>query len=291
MVGVVAFFLLFPQLKPDWIQIHVGQGQWGGGRRFPTRHTSWTRATTPVRTTSAATKAEAAWDRGVWHMEREEWDECIKEFTEVIRLEPKNGDAYFLRGIVKHYQQEFDAAIADYDAAIKLDPKDTDALLNRGKARFDLEQDSQALTDVEAALHITPNNAEALCLRGKIREVANQYREALPDYQKAAKLEPDNPAALNYLAWLLATAADDSVRDGKKATELALRAVELENAKEWDTIDTLAAAFAESGRFAEAIKSQNEALRLAPTEEHEDLKSRLELYQSNKPYRQDQKSP
>jgi tetratricopeptide (TPR) repeat protein len=284
MLGLTAFFMLFPQLKPDWIQIEGG-GRYGGIRRgFPTRQTSWT-PSRPAPKTPALTKAEAAFDKGVWHLEREEWSDAVKQFDEVLRLEPKNAEALYNRGTARYCQEQLNEALADFDAVLRLRPKDVAALLARATIRIENEQPKTAIIDLDTALGVDPDNAEAYCMRGKIREDEGEYKLALYDFDNAMRRESDNVMALNCLAWLLATAPDAAMRDGKRATEAALRAVKLEDAKQWDTIDTLAAALAETGKFAAAIRSQEEAIRLAPAEEHEDLKSRLALYQSHKPYR------
>jgi len=281
-VGVVlllgiGFFTLFPQLKPDWIQINIGSGRAPArSGSVPTRNTSW--ASNPK-------SAEACFDRGLRHLEKKQWDKAIEEFSEVVRLEPKTAEAYYNRGLAWEEKQEWHNAISDFDAFLRLEPNDADGFLSRSEALTNLGQTAAAIADLDTVLRLDSDNVEVYCLRGKLREHAGEYGLALYDFNLAAQRQPDDPAVLNYLAWLLATAPDAQLRDGRRAVTSALRAVEIENAKEWDTIDTLAAAFAETGNFAKAIHSQNEALRLAPEEERADLRARLELYQAKKPYR------
>jgi tetratricopeptide (TPR) repeat protein len=284
MLAMVGVFTLFPQLTPEGVQIHWGKGGYASPGRFPapnrglpTRSASWS--------TSAPSKAEAAFDRGTLNLEREEWDLAVKEFDEVLRLDPKNADAFYNRGAAKFAKQQYDGALADIDAAVRLRPRDADALLARAAVRIEQGLPKLAIGDLDAALGIDPENVEAYCERGKLREESGEYRLALYDYQLALKRASDDPLVLNYLAWLLSTAPDPALRDGPRAIELAVRAVKLENSKEWDTIDTLAAAFAESGKFPEAVRAEQEALKLAPSEEHPDLRSRLELYQAKRAYR------
>jgi tetratricopeptide (TPR) repeat protein len=194
-------------------------------------------------------------------------------------------DAFYNRATAKFAKQQYDAALADIDVAVRLQPRDADALLARAAIRLAQGLPKLAISDLDAALGIDPENIEAYCERGKLREEAGEYRLALYDYQLALNRASDDPLVLNYMAWLLATAPDAALRDGRRAVEMAVQAVKLENSQEWDTIDTLAAAFAEVGKFPEAVRAEEEALRLAPQEEHADLKTRLELYRANKPYR------
>jgi tetratricopeptide (TPR) repeat protein len=202
-----------------------------------------------------------------------------------LRLEPKNADGFYNRGFAKFAKEEYDAALADFDAVVRLRPRDVDALLARAAVRVEQNLPNLAIADLDAALGIDPEDVGAYCERGKIREEAGEYRLALYDYQLALQRASDDPLVLNYLAWLLSTAPEASLRDGRRAVEMAARAVKLENSQEWDTIDTLAAAFAEVGKFPEAVRAEEEALRLAPAEEHGDLKLRLELYRAKKAYR------
>ncbi len=110
-----------------------------------------------------------------------------------------------------------------------------------------------------------------------------QYREAL-------RLKPDWPEALNNLAWLLATHPNAAFRDSAEAVRLAERACALTGRKRVLYLGTLAAAYAEAGRFAEAVGTAQEARDLATATGEKDLaalneKLRL-LYQAGKPFRE-----
>lgn len=97
----------------------------------------------------------------------------------------------------------------------------------------------------------------------------------------------------NLRAWSAATNLDAARRDGRKAVEDARRACELTNHKSWNFLDTLSAAYAETGDFAKAIETQELAINIErksePSDEVENkkLRDRLELYRQNKPYRED----
>ena len=127
------------------------------------------------------------------------------------------------------------------------------------------------------------NLGSALARQGRVGESIAQYREAI-------RKNPDAPEPLNNLAWLLATHPDAGVRDGPEAVRLAEHAARLVNAQNPFVMGTLAAAYAEIGRFDEAVRASEFALGLV-TEKHppelaEGLRSRLRLYLRNRPYRE-----
>ena len=276
--------------RPEQLEIYFGGSrQEAAANAFFARHAKSSTSRQATRTRSP-TAAEACQDRGVLAMERKDWDEAIEQFDKLVKLQPKNAEAYYFRAGAWHSKEQFDKAIADYDAALRLRPRYADALYGRGAARDQQGLPALAITDLDAALGLVPDDVEARCLRGKIREEAGEYNFALRDYQEAVKVDSDNPAVLNCLAWLLATAPEAGLRDGRRAVEAAARAVQLERGTEWDTIDTLGAAFAEAGRFAEAVRCAKEALKLAPPSEHPDLEARLKLFLAKQPFRLPEKS-
>jgi hypothetical protein len=118
--------------------------------------------------------------------------------------------------------------------------------------------------------------------RGKQAEAEMHYHEAL-------RLNPDFTDALNNLAWLLATCPDASIRNGARAVQLSERACELTGYKKTIYVGTLAAAYAEAGRFDDAMATAERAIALARKNGESALLQRnrelLELYRAHKPYR------
>ena len=121
--------------------------------------------------------------------------------------------------------------------------------------------------------------------RAKAYHAHGQSRKALADYEEALKLNPKKPQVFNDLAWLQATARDPVCRDGAEAVTNATIACEANNFRDYATLDTLAAAYAEQGDFASAIRWQQEALTLAPQSLLKAFQGRLSLYRSGKPHR------
>jgi cytochrome c-type biogenesis protein CcmH/NrfG len=133
-----------------------------------------------------------------------------------------------------------------------------------------------------------PTDAEGFVNRADDYVEAGEYDRAIADYKEAMRLAPEEPEAYNSLAWLLATCAEDRVRDGNKAVELATKACELSKGKDADALGTLAAAHAECGHFDEAVRWQKKALEVGSDkdEDREAARQQLKLYKAGKPYRE-----
>jgi tetratricopeptide (TPR) repeat protein len=99
------------------------------------------------------------------------------------------------------------------------------------------------------------------------------------------RLDPKDAGTCNALAWALATYPEAKLRDGEKAVEYASKACKLSRWKSPLILETLAAAHAECGHFDQAVSWEKKALDLAPDEHKARFRSRLELYQANKPFR------
>ncbi|HXC35020.1 MAG TPA: acyltransferase family protein, partial [Candidatus Acidoferrales bacterium] len=116
----------------------------------------------------------------------------------------------------------------------------------------------------------------------------HRYVAALKHYQAALEHDENSVDALNNSAWMLATAPNPRLRDGKTAVELASKACELTGYKKPFYIVTLAAAYAEAGRFDEAITNSQTARVLALKHGQIEMATRIdqlvELYQAGKPF-------
>jgi tetratricopeptide (TPR) repeat protein len=122
--------------------------------------------------------------------------------------------------------------------------------------------------------------AQAYCARGEFSNAVNICREAV-------RANPEDDWSYNQLAWIKAACPEPSVRDGKEAVSAATKACELTRWKEWNWIDTLAAACAEAGDFKRAIEFEEQALRAGkPSEpDRNAMQERLLLYKRSQPFR------
>lgn len=220
-------------------------------------------------------------------MKKKEYDKSISDHTEALRLTPNSSTDYHNRGLSRDAKKEYDRAISDYTEAIRISPTFVKAYYHRGNAYFAMGLLDKANDDYTEALRIDPKYVHALFGQGLFHSKSKRYSQANIAFTEAIKLDPKYDEAHNELAWIYATCPDASVRDGKKAVYHAKEACNLTEWKNGSCIDTLAAAYAESGDFDKAIKYERQAMTFADLmkTDGEDLKKRLALYTAGEPYR------
>jgi len=184
-------------------------------------------------------------------------DEALNDFLEVIRIQPKLDLGYYDAGVIYNLTNRYKEAVDAMTRAI------------------DLRQDDRGL-------------ARRRSERGNAYFHLGQFKRAQDDFVAAVRLGPRDADVLNNAAWFRATCPDASFRNGKEAVELASRACQLDKWKDADQIDTLAAAHAEAGSFAEAERYQLKALALLSADEalRPKFQARLKQYRAKQPVRQ-----
>lgn len=222
----------------------------------------------------------------VWTLQ-EDYEKSAAEFSEAIRLDANDPLSYGGRAYAWLQLAEFDKVIADCDEAIRLDSSISSVFHNRGSAWQHKGELDRALADFDEALQRSPENAESHSARGTVWKLKQEYARALEDFSEAIRVDPEYARPYNERAWVWATCPNPLYRDGRQAIESARRACELTNWEDYRYLDTLAAAMAEFGDFAEAARFQSQAIELTPEDEKADYQSRLTLYQLEKPYREE----
>ncbi|MCK6458074.1 MAG: tetratricopeptide repeat protein, partial [Phycisphaerae bacterium] len=123
----------------------------------------------------------------------------------------------------------------------------------------------------------------------------DRWKDAIDMMKRAAELAPDELGLLGNLAWALATSPDPKARDGAAAARIAEDLCRRTSQRHPQALDTLAAACAELGRFDEAASAARRAIdaaRAAGANAYaEEIRLRLKLYESNRPYRQPRAAP
>jgi len=232
-------------------------------------------------------------------IDRGELDQAISHFESASRIrfhKPHThynvGSAFVQMNLADALARkgQSDDAMIHYGEAIKLVPNYADAYYNRGNVLFAAGRIDEAMTDWERALQLQPNDADAHTSMGNAFLRQGLLKEAIAHYEQASALAPDDPHSRINIAWVLATSSDASIRDGARAVEFAQKAVELSNAKDPKFLRTLAAAYAETGRFSEAIDVAQQAMDAATSQANLGvahlLQGDIDLYRAGLPLRQ-----
>ncbi len=191
-------------------------------------------------------------------------------------------------GLLLRNQGCIEEAMEHYHQAIQINPNYAESLNNLGVALADKGWFDEAIENYRKAIRINPNYADALSNLGVALSAQGRFDEAIENQRKAIQINPNSSGALNNLAWILATSSKAEFRNGTQAVQLAERACELTHYGEPLFVGTLAAAYAEAGRFPEAVATAEKAEHLATTAglTAVAVKNRqlLELYRAGKPY-------
>jgi tetratricopeptide (TPR) repeat protein len=248
--------------------------------------------------------------------------EAIPEYDKALDISPENSEVHNNMANTLAACGRVDDAIEHYRQAIKIDPAYAVARCNLGNQLLLRHQVQDALDQYNEALHYQSNCPNAHCglgdamrLQGNIPEAIRHYRdllqidpshpartiqaellmmagqteEAMANWREALRFRPDLTVALVGLARIRATDPNPAYRDGAEAVRLAERACQLTKLQDPVCLATLAAAYAEAGRFDDAIATNRQAARLAASRGDGNLAAEIQfgqrLYEQHKPYR------
>ena len=151
-----------------------------------------------------------------------------------------------------------------------------------------LNKTNEALKYLEKAVSLRSTNALYRYHLALALFQSGRKEESIKAYEQAIALDDKFAEPLNNLSWIFAADSDPAIRNGKRAVQLAEQACELTGQKEAFLVGTLAAAYAEAGRFDEAVATALRAIELARTSGQNELATRnselLEIYRTRQPY-------
>jgi tetratricopeptide (TPR) repeat protein len=254
-------------------------------------------------------------------------DEAAAEFRKAAEADPEYADAHNNLGRALAEKGMREEALAHFRKAVEINPNYAEAHINLGRALAEMGNSEEAAAHFQKAVEASPENAEArnglavaLVWKGQLDEAVAHWEkaiqinpryvearynlgnlfyymkkkapEALAQWREVLRLEPENAIAMNQVAWALATSPEASVRNGAEAVRLAERAVELTAGQEPSMLSTLAAAYAEAGRFSDAVETARRASAIAGQQNNrnlaEALRAAVGLYETRTPMRDTQ---
>ena len=214
--------------------------------------------------------------------------DAIEEYRKAIELKPDRAEFYSNLGNLLAAQGRATEAVKQLQKAVELEPENAKVRYNLANMLFAQGQWRGAVENYQQALKQMPDSVRAHYQLGLALQCLGECAAAITQFQKVLELDPNHVTAQNNLAWLLATSPDPSLRDGRKAVELAQQAVQLSSGLSPQILDTLAAAYAEAGRFPEATETARRALELCVAQNNKPLadviQNQLKLFEAHSPY-------
>jgi protein O-mannosyl-transferase len=218
---------------------------------------------------------------------RNKIEEAIPHFVASLQLYPNNAQAHGNLGKALMQQHKFVEAEAELRTAVGLKPQEPEFHRSLAYALGGQGKSDEALGQLRQAADLEQSVGRRLELANMLHQLGKD-REAVVEYRRVMAMEPPSFEVLNNLAWILATSADASVRNGTEAVGLAEKACEQTQNQDAMTMGTLAAAYAEAGRFNVAVATAEKAANLAAAAGNSRFATintqLMQLYRAGKPY-------
>lgn len=215
-------------------------------------------------------------------------EEAVAALRRAAKLAPNYLPAQSLLGQILVTERRFDEAVSHYQAALAANP-DVAGLHFAASQLYEMGRAHElALGEAIRGIQIDPSNAYEWNRIVTLSIQTGRHAEAVQLARKAARQLPDDLELRNRLAWLLATSPDDASRNGAEALEIAQPVVDATGGKNIHALDSMAAAYAESGRFTEAVQTIDSAIQYADEISNpiaEALRARRQLYETGRAYR------
>jgi tetratricopeptide (TPR) repeat protein len=221
--------------------------------------------------------------------------EAIQEFQRVLSRDPQSITGRFNLAGALLRSGRVTEAVAEYERVLAIKPDFAQGHLALGHALMRAERLADAIAQFKIAVQLQPGHAHARNSLATAFAAKQQWGEAIRCWRETLEIDPNNVAAQSGLAWTLATAPDPALRNGAEALAISRRLSQTTEASNPMILRVLAAAYAEAGRFPEAIETTERGIALATSQYRSDLaallQSDLKLLQSAQPLRDAGKSP
>ena len=223
------------------------------------------------------------------------WADSARLFERTLEVTSGNYLIHNNLCVVLLQQEHWQEGIEQCRRAVAIRPGYAEAWGNLGLGLRMNDQTAEAIHSYEVSLSLSPDRGVVHSNLGSALLARGEHAVALRHFVRAVDLDPESPEARNNLAWVLATAPSARLRDGAQALRHARAALDLAVADDPDYLDTLAAAYAESGQFAEAVTILDRAVAGARAADNAGLAAVLEqrrsLYLRGQPYRDLRQAP
>ena len=221
------------------------------------------------------------------------WKVAAEAYQEAINLLPNQPLLKIQSGVVLWMAEDHEAANAAFKETAAAGSNNPVTLDTLGKAHQQIDREKEAIDFFNAAIALKPEHTPYQINLAIAHQRNNEPSEAVKIYRRIIAKNNLALNAKNNLAWILATDPDDMVRDAKSALQLSEELNQQTGNKNFATLDTLAAAQAENGQFAEAVITINRAIKSARAAGKlqivDKLLQKAGIYGSKNPYRSNRK--
>jgi tetratricopeptide (TPR) repeat protein len=216
------------------------------------------------------------------------WKDSITLWTRTLAVTSDNDVAHLCMASALMARGDVEQAVYHSREATRI-RVDNAGTYGRVPAVYDKEESERAIAHWEERLREHPEDVPARNNLGVLLFQNGRVIEAIAQWQQSLQIYPDDGNAQNNLAWVLATYPDSILRDPGKAVELAEKAVAHPGGDNPTVVRTLAAAYAEKGRYADAVAAAQRAVQLANNRQDAALartiESDIRLYEKETPLR------
>ncbi|SPF49403.1 Tetratricopeptide TPR_2 repeat protein (fragment) [Candidatus Sulfopaludibacter sp. SbA4] len=214
------------------------------------------------------------------------WETALRSNDQFAEVRENLARALENLGVADLQKGRVDEALPRLRRAVQLNPGDAGNQYNLGLALLRKSSLDEAIAQFQKALALDPRDAQAHNDLGVALSLRRRFGEAVAQFREAIAADPQFAQAQSNLAWLFATSPEVAVRNGAEALKLAAKAVDLSRGKDPRMLDALAAAYAETGRFREAVDAARRALDVAGQPLVPALKARIAMYERQEPFRE-----
>jgi tetratricopeptide (TPR) repeat protein len=183
---------------------------------------------------------------------------AVTLYEELLKENPNFAEAHYSLAVIQLGSGRIDLAIDRFARAVKADPTYLEAHVQLANTLRKARAFDRALSAYQGALSVDPRRVEARAGYAATLASAGRYAAARAWLTEAHKSQPNQAEFSELLVRILAAAPDDQARDGRMAVEVGEGLVR--QASTWRTLEALAMALAETGRWPEAVARQREAI-------------------------------
>jgi tetratricopeptide (TPR) repeat protein len=214
-------------------------------------------------------------------------EEALVHFKKTVKINPRFSRAYNNQGIIYFQKGLWEEAIIQFKKTLEIEPGLASTHHQLGRALFHKGENEEAMAHYRKALEINPRLDEAHGDLAMVLFKKEEFPKAVLHFQRALEINPRNIKARINLAWIWATHPEEAIRRGSAAVSLAEETGRFFNSLNPVFQDVLAAAYAEAGRFQDAVWTLQQAIFLNETagKDASDLRKRLDLYRAGMPFR------